>query len=286
MIKTVFYSDFLHNYFLLTFVFLILAYLISVFSYYVVHRKIKLSNFRFSYRNYYIMVSPFLLPPLFIGFLEGTLIYFLVFLYFGFFGVMGEIIFSILWKIYFKKPFWEYKLLTIANKFSSLLNFIPWGVGGFLFLLVTNTYINNSGNIFYQEMSIGEMINVFILATSLFILQIFLFKVIVKLFSFKRENRKIILIKYFYFVSSFFLIGIFMPIYYFDYLVLFFFYGIFAFFAEYLFGKMSKTIIGKKLWTYEYLTIDKKHTTPLNIFPFGLAGYYFFFLFLFLSFFV
>jgi hypothetical protein len=288
MINDIFFSsNFLQKYFILTAVSLALAYLISVLSYYIVHKKVKFFNFRFCYRNYYIMMLPFVFPPLFFGFVEGTLIYFLVFVYFGIIGVIGEIVFSILWKEYFKKPFWEYNTLTVINKFSSLLNFIPWGVGGFLFLYLTKFYIDTFGNIFYENVGKEEVTYFAVTATAVFILQVLLFKLIVKVFPLKKrfKKRKRIIIKYIYLIFPFFLIGFLAPINYFHYFSLFLLYGVVAFFAEYLFGKMSKIIIGKKLWTYKYLTIDKKHTTPLNIIPFGLAGYYFFFLFLFLRFF-
>lgn len=78
--------------------------------------------------------------------------------------------------------------------------------------------------------------------------------------------------------------GVMLPMKYIDYLFLFSLFGVGAFLAEYGFGKMSKIIIGKKLWKYNYLTIDNSHTTPLNIFPFGLGGYYFLIIYLVASF--
>lgn len=288
LIDIFFSSDFLQKYFVLTAISLILAYLIAVFSYYIIHGKLLFSGFRFSYRNYHIMMIPFVFPPLFIGFLDGTWIYFLTFLYFGIIGVIGETMFSILWKYYFRNPFWKYKSLTIFNKFSSLLNFIPWGVGGFMYLSLTSFYLNNFGNIFYEGIGKEQILSLFLKITIIFVLQILLFKLVSKVFPLRKKfnKKKRIIIKYIYFVSSFFLLGLLVPINYFHYLSLFFLYGIVAFIAEYFFGKISKLIIGKKLWTYEYLTIDKKHTTPLNIIAFGLGGYYFFFLFLLLHLFV
>ncbi len=282
LIDIFFSSDFLQKYVVLTAISLISAYLIAVFSYYVVHKRLLFSGFRFSHRNYHIMMVPFIFPPLFIGFLDGTWVYLLIFLYFGIAGVMGEIIFSILWKCYFRNPFWKYKFFTIVNKSSSLLNFIPWGVGGFMYLSLTSLYTNNFGNIFYEGMDKEQISFLFLKAAAIFVLQILLFKMVSKIFPLRKmfDKKKRIIIKYIYFISSFFLIGFLMPINYFHYLFLFFLYGIIAFIVEYFFGKISKLIIGKKLWTYEYLTIDKKHTTLLNIVVFGLGGYYFIFLFL------
>ncbi len=278
--------DFFYKYFALTAIFFLIAYFVAIISYYAVHRKIKFSRFRFTYRNYYIMTFPFVFPSLFLGFLDETFVYFLIFAYFGILGVVGETIFSVLWKIYFRKPFWEYKTLAIFNKFSSLLNFIPWGFGGFLFLFLTRFYFDNFGNVFYKNMGPENVIVFFLNISIFFLLQALFFKLAIKFFPLKKMFKKKtrIVVKYVYFTSFFLLIGILIPINYLYFLLLFLLYGIVAFFAEYFFGKMSKTMIGKKLWTYEYLTIDKKHTTPLNIFPFGLAGYYFFFLFLFLTF--
>lgn len=292
MNNDIFFSlDFFRNYFLLTIISLIVAYFISVFSYYIVHKKRKFFNFRFSIRNYYIMTTPFLIPIIIFSFLEGTFFYIFVFSLFSVAGVIGEIIFSFLWKGYFRKPFWEYTVSTIANNFSSRLNFIPWGFGGFLFLFTERFYVYYIGN-GLNTVALRE--SIFFIATQvalLFFVHLLLFRVIGRdvvttLFKGRRKKNKNIrvTVKYFYFIILFLSMGLMFPIKYIDYVLLFCLFGVFAFLAEYGFGKISKIIIGKKLWRYNYLTVDKNHTTPLNIFPFGLGGYYFLFIFLILNF--
>ncbi len=279
--------QFFHNYFALTLVFLFFAYLVSITSYYIVHKKIKFSNFRFSYRNYYIMMTPFLIPAFLFSVFEKNFIYLYLFLFFSFLGVGGEILFSVLWKQYFKKPFWRYNFSNIANGFSSFLNFIPWGFGGFLFLFIERFYSFYIGYTIDFNISTKALLFSFMQITLLLFVFSSFFKIVGKnlvLHFFKRGRvkRKNVRIglKYVYFVMPFFLAGFLLPMKYLDYLKLFILFGVITFLAEYLFGKMSKLIIGKKLWKYDYLTIDNKHTSLLNIFPFGFAGYYFFLIFL------
>ncbi len=281
----------LENYFLLTISSLLFAYVVSVFSYYVVYKKVKFSNFRFSIRNYYIMTTPFIIPAILLSLFEGVFFYIYIFILFSIAGVIGEIIFSFLWKEYFRKPFWKYSVSTIVNNFSSWLNFIPWGFGGFLFLFIERFYV------YY----IGDGINVLLFKENIaFILLQIILLLFVHLLFFRIVGREIVLkflkrgktnnrgiritAKYVYFIMFFFLMGVMLPMKYIDYLFLFSLFGVGAFLAEYGFGKMSKIIIGKKLWKYNYLTIDNSHTTPLNIFPFGLGGYYFLIIYLVASF--
>ncbi len=155
----IFFSlNFFYSYFLLTLISLLLAYIVSVVSYYLVHKRIKFFNFRFSTRNYYVMTVPFLIPSILFSFFEGTFVYIFIFFLFSFMGIVGEIIFSFLWKGYFRRPFWKYSVSTIVNNFFSRLNFIPWGFGGFLFLSVERFYVNY----------IGSGINIDILRENLF----------------------------------------------------------------------------------------------------------------------
>ncbi len=269
-------------YFLITFVCLFLAYIVSVFSYYLVHKKVKFKGFRFSLRNYYIMMAPFLVPSFLLIFLKNDLTYVFAFVLFSIAGILGEILFSHLWKIYFRKPFWRYSVCVMANKFSSWLNFIPWGVGGFLFLLLAKEYYNLTGWDVIDGMSEVELMLILSKLVLLFIFQFLFFKTAKKIFKNldNSKGKEDLMIKYFYFVLPFFLIGFLFYDNYYHYLSLFFIFGVFGFIAEYIFGKVSKIVIGRKLWTYEYLTIDKNHTTPLNIIPFGLTGYFFVFIFL------
>ena len=40
-------------------------------------------------------------------------------------------------------------------------------------------------------------------------------------------------------------------------------------------GPMPRTQVTKKLWDYNYKTLDNNHTTLLNIIPFAFGGFYF-----------
>src|SRR4030042_3133906 len=63
-----------------------------------------------------------------------------LFLIFGLAGVMGEALFSWWWNRLFEKRFWVYRVDSVWNGYTSPLNLIPWGMGGFLYLWIINAF--------------------------------------------------------------------------------------------------------------------------------------------------
>ncbi len=250
------------------------VYTLFVIGYFLKNRKIKFNNFGFSLINYYILVSGYLIGIFLLSLIERNLFYLSLFVFFAVAGVLGEMFFSWLWKLYFKKPFWKYNSQLIANGYSSWLNFIPWGSAGFLFLAITEIYYGDVFLIFKNDTGREMAFIVMFQMALVFFLQFLIFKIVSRT-NFKMSKK----IKYIYFISPFFILGLFVPIDYFNYTALFFLYGVLAFVSEYIFGKISRIVINKKLWNYNYATLDQGQTTLLNIIPFGVAGYFFLFAF-------
>lgn len=250
----------------------------------LLHQSLKFIKFPFSNFSFYIFHLIMLVPVLGLSFIFNKidLVYFVIF---AIAGVIGEIIFSILWDTLFDKKFWEYKVKTIWNGYSSWLNFIPWGIGGLMYLNILRLY-----NFFFSiSINKDEIIYILIILWSL----AFLCMLIVFIFQSLDSNKKTLEFKEVSLKNYFkFSLPIIMPIiiggiyYTSDIIFLAILFGLIAFIAEYLYGKFCTIFISKKLWTYTYYTFDKNHGTPLAIIPFTLGGFYFISIFLIIQMFI
>lgn len=174
------------------------------------------------------------------------------FILFAIFGVIGETLFSLWWFSYFKKRFWTYSVETYFNKFTSFLNFIPWGVGGLIYSSYLPNYVNRVEVtkwflVLFPLLCIVQALVYFIYKKKswiLFFSPIITFSILI---AFKVENS--------------------------IYLVMLF--SIIPTLAEYLFGKATELLISRKLWVYNFMSYDRGHFTPLSIPAFLLAGFYF-----------
>lgn len=236
--------------------------------------------FLFNRRNYYllmfILASPILLKGIIIGRLEYYLVMFLVY---GLLGMIGETAFSILWKTFYKSRFWTYTEDTIFGSYSSKLNLIPWGIGGFLYLHTINLLFDLFGtglNSFIRPFSLDYASNhylfIAILAGLLGYGAIKLYMVFLRKEKFDTVNIK----NYLLFISPFILLLTILTIFVNPILVIILIIsGFVAFICEYLFGKLVSLLMGKQLWTYNFLSYDNKHITPLSIIPFIMGAFFY-----------
>lgn len=224
-------------------------------------QKPKFSHFHFSTKNYYIFILPFLLP-IFLGNFQSMVL----FAFFGFVGMLGESIFSLWWNTFYSNRFWDYKISTIFNKYSSNLNFVPWGIGGLLY-----TSLQGSFGFIWNPSYV-------LLITTTFILSVALYSV-TRLSLKKRTfqvHKNVTLKNYLWFCFPCFAslaLAVRLMGWQFLYLALAF--GLGGIVIEFLFGKACSFFIGHRLWTYNYWSRDKGHITPLSFIPFALAGFYF-----------
>ena len=240
---------------------------IVVLFHYFKYGFFKFTKFKFSICNYYLMMSGFVFSLIAYSIKINSFKTIIIFVSFAIFGVLAETFINFWWQIFFGQRLWVYSIETLYHKYTSLLNFIPWGAGGFLYVLIANRFFNI---FFYPKIEI-----IFFL---LFPILIFIQKMTFDLFKpsphFKFHSVNIPN-SLFFFAPIFALLFVATFLYGSKIMVLFFAFGIIATFIEYLFGKMCSLLISKRLWYYTYLSLDGGHFTPISIPIFAIGGFYF-----------
>jgi hypothetical protein len=244
-------------------------------------KPLKFTQFEFTNFSYHLMMSTFIVDLVFAALVFDRINALFLFAFLAVTGILGETVFSIIWDTYFDKKFWEYKVSTIFNDYSSLLNFIPWGVGGFLYLTILNAISNVIGErMLSQALSLEnfwqwDLLRMWLVYGAI-LLSITVFRIIFLGSLPKIEFKQVNLGNYIVFVFPFLAaIAYITATDGLHHILIFISFATIAFIAEYLFGKMCKLFVNKKLWTYTYLTFDHQHITPLAMIPFVMAGYWF-----------
>ena len=242
---------------------------------YVRTNKLKINKFAFSERNYYILLSGFIVGILIQSILQNSYKSFIVFIIFGIAGVIGETLFSIWWHTFFGKRFFVYSVDTLMHSYTSTLNFVPWAIGGYIYLEISKVVIGRE-----KIIQIFQNLNTYYYVFGIFFLIIFLEIIVFYTFIKARlPESKFHKVTFFNFIFIFF--SLFYVIFYFvfyfgnEFIVLTILFGLIAVSLEYLFGKATQFFISKKMWIYSYGAIDKGHFTPFSIPAFIMAGYYF-----------
>ncbi len=241
--------------------------------------KFKLNYFSFNVRNYYLMLFPLAISFFIVAVIRQSFDLIVLFLLFSIVGIIGETLFSYWWKKLFPKKYFVYKVKTIFNSYSSLLNFIPWGLGGFLFLVIvqlakykySNPIISTELTNNFQFYTLFWII--FISSIPFSILLMYIYR---KIRPFDKNTFNIDFMTYLIFSLPMILAVLAISLLYSpDYFLISLGFGVIGFVLEYLLGKMSVFFISKKLWYYNYNTIDNNHTTILNIIPCMAGGFLF-----------
>jgi hypothetical protein len=231
----------------------------------------KWHGFAFSRRNYYLFVSLFVIPVLVRVIEQHSVIPIVQFALFGVAGVIGETLVSVWWHAFFGQRLWVYAVDTVFHKYTSTLNFIPWGVGGFLYSSVV--YRTS------EFVQLPPAFSVALVATAALVagvvIQLLLFAVFRPRGGKFRETT--IATVSFVMLPVGLVLGALCVTFGLPALVLVIVFAFVATAAEYLFGKATQLLISKKMWTYTYFAYDGGHFTPLAIPLFALGGFYFWF---------
>lgn len=252
----------------------LLIWAVVIVIHYLRHGHLKTHHFFFSARNYYLMMLCFVLGQVIISLSTQSAMPLVIFLVFGVFGVIGETIFSFWWHLFFGQRFWVYEEEALLHGYTSFLNFIPWGVGGLMYLTLSRFVIDveKTTAIFSQTHLFFDIGIIFLLSACI---QLSVFHYLGRNhhdFKYHRVTAVnfllfclpvIFITCYFFFIFGPVFIG------------LLFLFGIIPTAAEYLFGKGTQFFISKKMWIYSYNAYDHGHFTPLAIPAFILGGYYF-----------
>jgi len=266
------------NSFLIDFVIVSVIFWVAVALFHFIKtRHFRLAHFDFNRDNYCILIMPPLISILLVAIRYQSSLPLGLFLIFGIAGMVGETIFSIWWKIFFEKNFWIYRFDTLFNGYTSTLNFVLWGMGGLLLAWVGEKVgISHSpGNGFLSVPLIATYIFLFFVGLTLFVSYHIGERRKIG-FQFKELN---------FFSYLLFCMPILAVIVYLAYVDILYlraaiFFGLIAFIFEYLLGKVIEFFISKELWYYSYGSFDHKHSTFLNILPFILGGFYFWFFYI------
>lgn len=224
-------------------------------------------RFKFSIRNYYLLLSVSVVGLFVYSWMINSIKPIIVFIIFAVVGVLGETLINFWWQMFFGQRLWIYSTETIYHKYTSFLNFIPWGIGGYLYIITAK-----------QIMPVSQYPNLSFLFFFLFPILVISQKLIFDFFKpyshFKFHKVGLINLLFFYFpilivtVFSFYIYG-------WNMFITFVLFAAMATIAEYIFGKVCQSIISKKLWTYIYLPYDHGHFTPIVILLLGFSGFYF-----------
>jgi hypothetical protein len=226
-------------------------------------KQLSLPRLSFSVQRYYLLLLPAPLAAIMFSLQTHSYEPIILFALFSIAGVVGETLFSFWWQTYYTRRFWTYTTNTLFKKYTSKLNFLAWGVGGYIYLCIVSPFIDLHQHIPFYFMVVA---GIFLL------LQLCLFYLFFKNKIFKKVTFSNWL--YFHFpiilalASSVFVFGV-------RVLVVFILFALFAWIAEYAFGKFCEFFLQRKLWTYNYCSYDHKHLTFLSLFPFGFGGMYF-----------
>ncbi len=229
---------------------------------------------KISISKYYLrIILPIILLVIILSFFENNFLFLIYFLLFGILGMVGETLFSWLWDIFYPKRFWDYKVQTLFKNYTSYLNLIPWGLGGFVywfcFIKLSDGLITlSSGNVEFLYVS------AIFLAIQLLTISIrLIFKK--KRFEFKKVNILNIIYFYIPFIVSLVYLTVLIDV---RYLSVVLTTGVIVFLFEYSFGKVCHWTLGSRLWVYNYCASDKGHITFLSIPAFIQGGIYFMFM--------
>lgn len=230
----------------------------------------------FSIPRYYLLMLGLLWPVLLLAYITGHYEVFEQLLVFAVAGVIGETIFSLLWDVFFAKRFWVYSTQTLFNSYTSLLNFLPWGAGGVIFIALTElTQFTASGSflIMFWLLFLAVLAILLLIRGVVYVLQGNSNTPIMQ----RLEFKKLTMTTYFLFSLPFLaaVTGSAMALYQYEIVLTAVVGGLVAFLVEYKFGVLCEIVLGKRLWVYQYMASRNGHLTYLSIIPFSLAGFYF-----------
>ena len=242
-------------------------WLAIVLGYFLFNGSWKFKKFRFSVWHYYILMLPLLAGLIISSWQAKSVKPLILFIIFALAGVIGEALTDLWWQKFYVRGLWIYNVETVFRRFTSWLNFLPWALGGLLYLNVANRIVGD--RIFPSILPIAMT-----LLVASVLLQIFLFNLLKPSASFKFHQARWFNLIVIYLPIVFtvgILARIFGPIIY----ELALWFAVVGTIAEYLFGKACHIFISKKLWDYTYWSVDSGHFTLLSIPLFCIGGFYF-----------
>lgn len=251
----------------------LLLFIVALITHSIKRKKLVFPRSKFTLGNYYLLVLPIPLSVLIYSFLSNSWLPIIFFAIFCVAGILGEVLFSLWWSFFYKKSFWTYTTKTFFKKYTSSLNFLAWGLGGFTYLLILS---------YFPKINFSKLSFLFLfLFLVVAFIQILLFLLLFRRRLFKHKFQKVNFYNWLFF-SLPIIIPLFLIVYWFGltFLWLFLLMALAGMIIEYVFGKICHFFLSRRLWTYNHLSVDKDHFTILSFLPFALGGIYFWCVFL------
>lgn len=194
--------------------------------------------------------------------------YLVMFVACGVAGVAGELIVSVVWRVFFGPPIWTYSHGAFAAGFSSTLNFLPWAVGAFVFHVIA-IHLGATSMLDRGGLARAVVTSIAALAVGACVCWPWIIRA---RGTFTKRRFAVfclpILLTMIALVAS--VDWRFAP------LMLLFAVG--GFVTEYGYGRMMSVFFARSLWRYNPWPLDHGHASPVSIPLWALGGLFFFFI--------
>ncbi|MCA9628464.1 MAG: hypothetical protein KC766_12390 [Myxococcales bacterium] len=225
---------------------------------------------QFSVRKFYVLMG--WVPAGFLGLVAVyDLRYFWLFLWTGMLGVVGELIVSVAWRLFFAVPIWTYSYRSLLRGYTSELNFFPWAVGAFLFHATAMLYGSEAPRSLPQ-LQLSEPLILSLLGGSVGLL--------LWPFAFLRASHRghFTVWRFMLFCGPIAGVAVALASRYPRYVWLMLLFSVVGFATEYLYGRIMSLFFARGLWEYNHLKIDGGHSSFVTFPLWALGGLYFFFI--------
>ncbi len=222
----------------------------------------------FSLRRYYILMgwAPFAYLVL------ATLVdvrYLVLFFVAGVAGIVGEVLVALLWRRYFHEPIWTYSYRSVLSGHTSTINFLPWAVGGLLFV--------ETARLVQGTTSLGLSLRAVAVSAAAVGAGLALAWP-ARRFTASRQGR--------FSAAGFSLfclpvattalaLGLLCGA---RYPLMMLAFSLVGFVTEYTYGRSMSVLFERGLWTYNHWRIDEGHTSFVTLPLWALGGLYFYFI--------
>lgn len=257
------------------FAMILLVYICFLKALKAISNKETIKSVKFTTKHYLLVMSWVPLNYLILTIFFDTK-YSIFFFVTGIAGIIGETILSMIWDVLLDKPIWTYREEPLIKGYTSIINFLPWTMGAFIFLSTARLADYDLGTLYKIDIPYYLLILISgIMGTILAIITALLFAR-----KYKSDGRflnvKFSIFRFFVFCIPIFSIYIGLTIFIdLKYIFYFIFFALVGNITEYLFGKFIGNVFGHRLWTYNYLKIDNGHSSLTNLPFWALGGLYF-----------
>lgn len=227
----------------------------------------------FSWRRFYVLMGWAPLTYLTLALLVSWR-YLAMFVVCGVAGVVGELIVSVAWRLFFGAPIWTYSHGAFAAGFSSTLNFLPWAVGAFLFhaialALRAGAWVDGCGLLFAIGVSVTALAGGALVSWPAYALARFV----------GRAKPALSMRGLAAFCFPILCVAVALAVQVdWRFVPLMLAFSVVGFLTEYGYGRVMSEFFTRGLWRYNPWPLDHGHASPVSLPLWALGGLFFFFI--------